>query len=381
MTHRVAFIKQPNYELNSLEKSIRSAIELSGFDLRTVSGRRVLLKPNMLGAYPPSKGVTTHPDFVLVTAKIFKEAGALVVVGDSANGVHTPERTLAVTEIGKAVERAGVEAISFEASGSENRDGLMISRAPLEADIIINLPKFKTHSLTVLTLAVKNLYGCINGMQKADLHRKYQSIKEFSQVIVKIAEAVHPDLNIIDGITAMEGNGPSGGKLKDLGCVIAGTNMHSVDAACSKLINVDPLEIDTLQVAKNMGLWNEQDTIEITGSTLKDISPEKFDLPSTYIKGQRGSWLFNFIMKRIWSNISAQPVIDKKRCMKCYLCAKACPVSAIMYKENEIPKIKKAECIQCFCCHEICPHKAIDIKSSFFIRVAKFLAERKESTH
>jgi len=377
MVQRVALTKQPDYDIDSLERSIRRSIDLCGFDLNSVQDKRVLLKPNMLGGYPPSRGITTNPDFIFATAKIFKEAGADVVVGDSTNGVHMPEKALQITGIMDAIERAGVQSISFEASGSENRNGLMISKAPLDADFVINLPKFKTHSLTVLTVAVKNLYGCVNGMQKADLHRRHSDIKDFSKTVVRIAESVRPNLNIVDAITAMEGNGPASGKLKDLGCIIAGRNMHSVDAACCRIIKLDPLKVDTLLAAKNLNHWNDEEGIEIVGDPVDEFLQDNFELPSTYLKGHRDRWFFNFIMKRIWQNVSAKPHIDESKCIKCYLCAKACPVKAIPYDDGDYPKVNKSECIQCFCCHEVCPHKAIEIKQSLLVRIDRFFAERR----
>jgi len=153
MSHRVAFIRQRTYEPLSLRASIVRAIGCAGFDLAGASGKRVLLKPNLLGAYPPEMGVTTHPAFVTAVGQIFQEAGARVAVGDSSNGVHGIEKTWEATGMRATCRAAGFEEVHFEACGSTPRGVFMIARAPIEADVVVNLPKFKTHGLTTLSLS------------------------------------------------------------------------------------------------------------------------------------------------------------------------------------------------------------------------------------
>ena len=370
MPHRVALVAQANYEPESLFDSISRSIELAGFDLSAVRNRQVLLKPNMLGAYPPHTGITTNPAFVEAAARVFKKAGAKVAVGDSPNGVHPVSQAWEISGIRQACARAEVPEVQFEASGSTKRQGLMIANAALEADILVSLPKFKTHSLTVLTLAVKNLFGCINGMQKSGHHRQHTDRSSFARLLVRIADILRPPLTIIDGIVAMEGNGPSAGKLINMGVIAAGTNVHALDAACARLLDLDPLEMDTLAAACQMGLWSEADPIDILGDSMERLRPQKFALPATYTRGMLDWGISRMVMNRIWSGISVQPAINPKRCKRCGLCVEACPVDAIAQADPDLaPRIETKKCVQCFCCHEVCPYKAIDLKASIPIRM------------
>lgn len=376
MSFRVAIISQPNYEPHSLKRAIHSAIVSAGFDLNSVRDRRVLLKPNMLGAYPPEMGITTNPAFVKAVAEIFIEARAHLSIGDSPDGVHPLENVWEVTGIREVCRMVGAKEARFEAAGSVKRDGVWVSGALLDADFVINLPKFKTHGLTILTLAAKNLFGCVNGMQKTAHHRKSRGPQEFAEAVVRVANAVRAALTIIDGIVAMDGNGPSAGNLIDLKLVIAGTDVYAVDAACSKLVGLEPIHLDTLAAAKRMGLWDDRAPLEIVGRGLEESKPGRFNLPVTYTRGMRDWWLTRLVLRRIWSGQSVQPLIDPVTCQKCRLCVEACPVAAIVQPDKEVaPKIAVTRCTQCFCCHEVCPHRAINLKISPQIRLARWLAD------
>lgn len=323
-------------------------------------------------------GITTHPEFVAAVGRIFKAAGASVAAGDSPNGVYHTDEVWERTGIRAICKREGFDENIFEASGSEKRDGLMIARSVLDADIVINLPKFKTHGLTILTLAAKNLYGCINGMQKTALHRECGDVNAFAEVVARVAGIVRPALTIIDGIVAMDGNGPSAGNLLDFGVIVAGTDVHAVDAACCRFIGLDPAELDTLAAAARLGLWDMGAQVDTTGDALDTLTPAQFTLPSTYTKGMRDWWISRFVIGRIWSSMRAKPVIDEKQCRRCLLCIDACPVAAIDQAEStSAPVIDDNACIECFCCHEICPHRAIKLKRSTALRLARWLSSRR----
>lgn len=376
MQERVAMVRQRSYEPDSLRRAIKRAIILTGFDLESVAGQSVLLKPNMLGAYPPSMGVTTHPQFVAAAGTVFKEAGAEVSVGDSPNGVNVPKRVWELTGIEAACREAGLTVAGFEAAGGREIDGRRISNAALDADLIVNLPKFKTHGLTILTLAVKNMFGCVNGMQKSGVHRAFPDNRSFSREMVKIAEVVRPALSIIDGITAMEGDGPSAGILRDLGLIVVGQDMHRVDEACCNAIGFDPGELETLDEARAFGYW-EPGGIELVGDEVKRID---FLLPTTYTTNRRDWWISGVAIRLIFGNLGAQPKIDRSRCKRCGMCVDACPVDAIEGRGEDLaPRIKKDLCIQCFCCHEICPHRAIDLRPSASLRIWRWLTNRRSA--
>lgn len=373
MPSRVALVAQKDYSSPSLDRALLRAIGLAGFDPSCVRGKRVLLKPNMLGAYPPAMGITTHPAFVAAAARLFRDAGATVLVGDSPNGIFPIDRVWEISGIREACRASGAQEIHFESSGNVVRDGVRLARAVAEADVIVNLPKFKTHGLTILTVAVKNLFGCINGMQKARVHRDCPRRAAFAEAVVKVATAASSALTVIDAIVAMEGNGPSSGDLVSLNLVAAGTDIHAVDAACCLLVRLAPGELDTLAAARRLGMWDGS-MPEIVGDPWDGLRPARFALPATYVRGMRDWWISRLVLDRIWSGVSAEPEIDPARCDRCLACVEGCPVAAIARPTSDAaPIIQKKRCIQCFCCHELCPHRAIDLKRSVGVRIAGWI--------
>ncbi len=382
MGNKVAVVAQPDYESPGLDSSLRRAIELAGFDLSAVRGARVLIKPNMLGAYPPSMGITSEPALVTAVSRIFSEAGGDVFVGDSPNWMHDIRRVWEVTGLREAVRAGGARELLLEPAGSVTRNGVLISRAVAESDFVINLPRFKTHGLTVMSLAVKNLFGCVCGMQKSIHHRDSGDRKGFAELLVRIAEAARPALTIVDGIVAMEGEGPSGGELVKMGVLLAGTDVHSLDAACCRLVGLPPLELDTLSVAQRMGLFDNEARIDFAGDPVDQLTCREFRLPSTYTRGSRDWWISRFVMDRIWNAARVKPFIDPELCKRCLLCVGGCPVSAIgEQKGGAAPVVDEKRCIQCFCCHELCPHKAIELRRGRAVRLVGWLIGRQTKGH
>jgi len=379
MEHVVSLVRQPNYDIVYLEDAIRRAVELAGFDLPSVLYRKVLLKPNMLGAYPVEKIVTTHPEFVAAAGRVFKKAGAKVWVGDSPNGVHGIDEVWKVTGIGAVCDREGFVRRPFEEGGSRPRRGYMISSVPQEADLIVNLPKFKTHSLTLMTLAAKNMFGCVSGIQKTKYHRDYPSPEAFSRQCVRIAEAIKPELSIVDGIVAMEGNGPSNGTPVNLGAIVAGHNMHAVDWICCRMVGLDPTQVYTVRAAIDLGAWTDTPDISTRGDREDDFDAAGFVLPVTFRTGAINWWLSRKVTSFIWGHMTAQPRISHRRCRMCGMCVGSCPVKAISWdREDEPPALDEERCIQCFCCHEVCPHGAVDIRRSLPLRIAQWLGRHRE---
>jgi uncharacterized protein (DUF362 family)/ferredoxin len=378
MQHAVSIVTQSSYESGSLTAAISQAIFAAGFDMGSVKGRSVLLKPNMLGAFLPEMGATTHPSFVRAVIEIFQSADAIVSVGDSPNGVHTPDEVWRTTGIRDVCVETGAKEVQFEKSGSVERGGFMIARAVLSADIIINLPKFKTHGLTALTLAVKNLFGCVNGMIKTRYHREFSDRSKFCKQIVAIANEVSPSLSIVDGITAMAGNGPSGGIVVQLGAIVAGTNMYAVDSACADIVGIQPMDVETIAAAVEMGQWSESNSLHIAGERPTRFAHIDFPMPSTFKTKKLDWWISRVILSGIWNGLSVKPKINPKKCIHCNMCYEACPVKAISRAEGQTPPlVNGSKCIECFCCHEVCPESAIDLKGSPLLRIARFFSDRR----
>lgn len=394
MGHSVSLLRCKSYDIDCLVDAFAKALDLIGFDSKGIRAKTVLLKPNMLGAYPPEMGVTTPPAFVEAAIIFFKDLGCTVWVGDSPNGIFPVDCVWERTGIHSVCKKHGVIEKIFEREGGVLRDGILIAKPVLEAELLVNLPKLKTHGLTVMTAATKNLFGCVPGLQKTSYHRIAKDRFAFAKILVNVAEIARPSINLVDAITAMEGTGPSGGKLLQMDTIITGTNHHSVDAVCADLIGITPLDVDTLYAAHELGAWNSSDHITILGETIEACRPKSFELPTTFTRGLRDWWISRFVVNRIWDILSIKPKINKKKCKRCGLCIKACPVDAIeaprhMHEfmagceqtpmedmKKPAPHVINKLCVMCYCCHEICPYQAIDLRESWGIRLGRLLGER-----
>ncbi|MFH1874550.1 MAG: DUF362 domain-containing protein [Pseudomonadota bacterium] len=378
MNNLVGLLKCSEYKLDLILEKFQKLLELIQFDTNGVRGKTVLLKPNMLGAYPPEMGITTNPIFVEAAIVLFKELGAKLWLGDSPNGIFPIEEVWEKTGMHALCKKYQVEEKPFERSGSINRQGIQIAKPVLDAEILVSLPKLKTHGLTILTVATKNLYGCVPGLVKTTYHKKFLDHFSFSRHLVKIAQLAKPSLHLVDAIVGMQGNGPSAGDLIKLNVILAGQDHHLIDEACCQLVGLNPEHLDTLIAARNFKLWKTSNSLKIVGDNLEDCKPKSFILPKTYTKGWRDLWISKFVIEQIMCKVSIKPKIIKDVCVHCGLCVKSCPVQAITQKdENSVPKISNKKCIECYCCHEICPSKAIDLNESFFIKLWRYFSEHR----
>jgi uncharacterized protein (DUF362 family)/Pyruvate/2-oxoacid:ferredoxin oxidoreductase delta subunit len=231
-----------------------------------------------------------------------------------------------------------------------------VSSAVLDADIVISLPKFKTHGLTVLTGAIKNSYGILPGAQKAMLHKTAGSPERFHEVIVDVFRLRVPDLFIVDAVVGMEGNGPASPDLRNIGLILASDNAVAVDAVIATMMGVEPGRLRFLQKAKEAGLGNyEPNTIEVIGE-LKQL-PD-FKLPPL---GGESLQRNEAIQSMIRNRTLLRPQADPEKCTACGTCIDHCPVSALSLIDN-IPQVDADTCIACFCCQEMCPEKAIALR-------------------
>ncbi len=338
----------------------RAAVEASGLE---VAGKSVLLKPNMLGGWKPEAGVTTHPSLVRAMRLALEERGARVQVGDNPG----------VAGYG-AIERCGKRSGLAEAAGdgwlnmardwervdlhSRFGDSTIVSRAVLEADLLVSLPKFKTHMGTVFTGAIKNSFGFIVGAEKARMHTLAPRPSDFGELLLDIYGLRPPDLVVIDAGTVMEGNGPSNGSLRQVGKLLAGTDGVAVDALAAHMMGVDPNRIPALRAADSRGLGPlELEALQVTGSF--EVIPH-FKLPMSLASSRLGGLLqypgFSFISR---PRLKADP----ERCNGCGTCSKHCPVNAI--EMGKRPIFNRSACIGCYCCYELCPEQALKPRSLF----------------
>jgi len=357
------------YDAAEVRRAVEAGLEPFGGIGRFVSaGDRVLLKPNLLSAKDPSRAITTHPVMVEVLAELVREAGGDPFMGDSPGGVKRGvQRVWDNTLMSAMAERAGLELVNLEASGSVEIDAggylLYIARPVLEADVIINLPKLKTHSLTLLTGAVKNMFGTVPGFRKAGMHKLFPKPAEFAAMLVELYSHVRPAVSIMDAVLSMEGNGPSSGEPRETGLIAVSDDGVAMDAVISRVIGFDPGGIDTTRLAAKRGL-GEGDirAIDVVGDSA-EVRFTDFDLPSNLGLRLIPGPLARMVAPLMWLRL----VIDEERCTGCGMCFRSCPVGTIE-KSGDRYRVVHEGCIQCMCCHELCPENAVDIELSWLAR-------------
>jgi uncharacterized protein (DUF362 family)/NAD-dependent dihydropyrimidine dehydrogenase PreA subunit len=365
----VSLVRCASYEAGEIRSALRRALEpLGGIEAFVRSGQHVLLKPNLLSAKDPARAITTHPHLVEAVAGEVRRVGAVPFVGDSPGGaVRGIKRVWANSGMEEMARRADLELVNFEASGSKGiqfgKYTFYISKSVLDADVIINLPKLKTHSLTLLTCAVKNMFGVIPGFRKGEQHKLYPKPAEFAHMLVHLYKLVTPSLNIVDAVLAMEGNGPSSGRPRMLGMLMAGEDAVAVDAAAARIIGFPEGFVDTTRIATEMGLGvGKIDQLSLIGEAAGERA-EGFELPSNrVIRLVPGP-----LAKLVAPLVSVKPVIVPETCVGCGFCAESCPVQTIR-KDGEVYKIMDKNCIKCLCCHELCPESSIEIRLSWLAR-------------
>jgi uncharacterized protein (DUF362 family)/NAD-dependent dihydropyrimidine dehydrogenase PreA subunit len=366
----VVVTKCSEYEADTVYDSVRRAIELAGgIDSFVKPGQRVLLKPNMLSAKGPERAITTHPSVIEALAKIGIDCVAYPEIGDSPGGVLRGVTWVwENTGIAAMAKRIGVDLVNFEASGSSvitsGDYNFHIAKPILEADVIINIAKLKTHTLTLLTCAIKNMFGSIPGFRKAELHKEFLKPREFARMLVELYKNVRPALSIVDAVVAMEGDGPSSGDPKKLGLIMVGEDAVAIDAVAAQIIGFSPGSIDTTRLADELGVGvGNLERIQLSGDGC-DIRPDSFALPSNKKLRLIPRPLARMISPFVWLKL----IIDPSICTGCGLCKRSCPVNAISYHEGKC-RINNDKCVTCMCCHELCPEDAIEIKMSRLARM------------
>lgn len=357
----VSIIRCADYEKEKVFQAVHEVLEvLGGMSSYVKSGQTVLLKPNMLSAKAPEQAVTTHPTVLEAVVNEVQRVGGKVWIGDSPSGVlKGVERCWENTGFLNVAEKTGSRLIKFEAAGTlvRERNGRKyhIAKAVLEADVIINLPKFKTHGFTLYTGAIKNLYGTLPGFQKALYHKALPHPDKFSQILVDLYDIIRPVLHLMDGITGMEGNGPSTGNRRNVGLLLASEDGIALDAVSSAIMGFKTGEVDAIRLAAGESLGETKlDHIHIPQGDLKNYIIRDFNLPSNRLMKFVPAFLVRWAGNFLW----VRPKADFLKCTGCALCAKGCPVQAIDMIENH-PVMDYSKCINCLCCNESCPENAI----------------------
>lgn len=377
-------------------EAVEKAIDLlGGIETFVKPGDSVLIKPNLLSAKPPEAAVTTHPNIVEAVVTLWQKAGALPIVGDSpplaGEKKSSYQRLLKITGMSDMASHTGVPLVRFEEEDTvtvEQPEGRFykkfeIAGAVHKTDALISIPKLKTHGLTYLTGAVKNIFGCIPGKRKALFHAQAGEDRQvFAQMLVDLLRAVRPRLSIIDAVEAMDGDGPVDGRVRKVGLIMAGADPVALDAVAAEILGADAMSIHTTRLAAAQGLGvGDLSEIEILGERLEDVITGGFREPRS-----RDLWTsipgpIRYLLK---NQLIAFPRITPN-CKNCGACVKECPMTAIKAGTNR-PTIDLANCIRCYCCREVCEYGAIDLRigrinSSFrLIREARRAFLRRHKT-
>ena len=365
---QVAIKRCKDYNTENMQRAVEEAVGLLGGIEKFVKlGQKVLIKPNLLSPRPPEHGVCTHPEVIRAVIRLVKKVTQDISVGDSHGGfeVISMDNVYEVSGMKAVCAEEGVKLVKFDTA--VNIDGIPFAKAVKDADVIINVPKMKTHGLLILTGAVKNMFGAVIGKHKAEAHFKHIARQDFASYIIKIFMHVKPVLSIMDGIVAMEGDGPAAGSLRNVELILASDDAVAMDVVFSELAGVTPESLLTTYYAGKMGLGTSSlSGIKISGEALRDVRLKDFKLPKASFIYDAPRW----VIKIFGRSVRTYPFIKVDACVKCRICEKNCPAEAINIDKNEIDYSK---CIFCFCCHELCPHNAIGVRKSLAGKIAGFI--------
>lgn len=420
---KVIVLSCDSYEEERIYTLLKRGLkELGGVGALINKKEKILLKPNLLKKAEVEKAVITHPVVVGAFARILREEGYENIVLADSCGHGTTKQVIQGTGMDTYLEKYQIPAIDYtKGVHVENPDGVqakefILPKELLEADCVISLSKMKTHALERITGAVKNSYGFIYGKNKAIGHTKYPSADSFARMLIDLNQYVKPRLYIMDGITAMEGNGPGSGDPTAMNVILMSTDPVALDSVFARLVYLKPEMVPTNYHGEKMGLGNckeanievvvvkensqisverdvgneEQKNNKITvakkqcenadisaDGNQSDINISCNIIPMEVLIEQYGNPHFNVDRTKVRSNIwtklakalnifQKKPYIEPDKCVRCGICVNSCPVpgKAVDFRngKNHPPVYDYKKCIRCFCCQEMCPKKAIKVK-------------------
>lgn len=380
----VAIVKCEDYLPKTVLSAVKKAVDLVGIDLKkeVLLSKNVLIKPNLCNDSRPEEGITTHPEVIKAILELLKEFEMDVLIGDNSVGRDDPKhldvvyKTCGIDDIirefGCKKNYLNNDIKTYTCMIDDEERYFYLSKKILETSFIINVPKFKTHSLMTFTGAIKNLYGMIPGNTKRRLHVELPDKRQFAQLLVNLYDVVRPKLNIIDAVIGIEGDGPSrSGQKRKIGYIIASENAVALDIVASMMMGVDYMQVPTNAYATQYyGIKNVHDFIQILGEPINECVQADFLLPNT-------ASFSDHLTEKIFSLSTPKLYIDNDKCMKCMMCLKNCPKGAIHLAPDKKLAIKTSECISCMICMEICPCAAVMSKLPNIYKQLRALRDKK----
>jgi len=375
----VSVVRLGSYEPQSVDAALERLLEpLGGPSVFATPAGEVLLKPNFLLPRAPSRAVCTHPEIIRAVGRSAAAAtGRRILVSDSPG---YGSATACARRLGLGGEEPLLvldadDRMEVAPPGAPFRK-LALSRRMVEAGCLVNLPKLKTHGQLLLTAAVKNTFGAVVGMEKAQWHcRAGRDVRAFARLLVHVHELLAPRISILDAVIGMEGNGPGAGTPRPFGALLASTSAHALDAVICRALGIDPVRLPTFAAARELGIACDPGRIETVGDDIAKLRPHPpwrmarpLPLPRVGPLGPAQP-----LFERL---LSLRPVIDGGACTACGVCREACAAKAISLPAaggapapGRLPHIDRERCIACFCCQELCPAGAIRVSAGLLARI------------
>lgn len=371
----VAIARCEKYDAAEIEAALERQFDALGIRPEFFAGKRVVVKPNIIMGMSPDRMATTHPAVMEAALRVIgKCAPASVTVAESPGGPYQPALLRAAynaTGIADAAERAGA-SLNFDTSvrtvgapNAKTSKTFEFIKPAAEAEVIVNICKLKTHAFTQMSAAVKNQFGFIAGTDKIAMHVRFPDPVMFADYLVDLAATVAGiclTLHIVDGIIGMEGNGPTGGSPKPIGCIISGRNAFAVDVACEYLLGLEG-EVLTTSLARSRGLCPK----DVSALNILADEPISAFRPAEVIHADTKQ---GTILTKLPRFLQPRPVIVKSLCVGCGKCAESCPAHTIAIV-NKKARIAHNKCIHCFCCQEMCRFRAVKIRKNLLLRLAR----------
>ncbi len=376
MGSTVAVVRCDAYEQADVQRAVERGIALLGGAQAFVKpGETILLKPNLLAARGPERMVTTHPSVFRAVAKVLQSADAQLTYGDSP-GFGKPQTTAYKAGLSDIARELSIPLADFSHSetvffpeGRQNKQ-FTIAKGVMSADGIVSLPKMKSHGLTRITGAIKNQFGCIPGPLKAEFHARLPMADLFSQMLVDLNRLLQPRLFVMDGIVAMEGNGPQNGTPRSMNVLLFSADPVAIDTTFCRMIQLNPKLVLPIQYGVEFGLGTSQN-IHWIGDPVdafvnKEFVVNRHPLETTDRPGRPSRMARRFVVPK--------PFIRATLCTKCGTCVNVCPVTpkAVTFRGSgriHPPVHDYQRCIRCYCCQELCPEGAIEVKTPLLGRI------------
>lgn len=377
----VSLTRCADYEEKEVTAALLRVLEPLGGLSWVTPGMKIIIKANLVAYKKPDAAATTHPALLCALVRELVARGASVVIGDSPGGIYNSiyvNRIYSGTGMHDTEKAGAVLNQDFTEAECDLPDAVIAKHirytAYLDhADAIINFCKLKTHGMMGMSAAAKNMFGVIPGSVKPEYHYLYPNPMDFARMIVDLDSAFPARLCLVDAVIGMEGNGPTAGTPRPIGCLLASCDPHRLDMVCAKIIGLSPEQIPTLMAARERGLIPASPD-EVTTSE----PPEPYCIPdyknipnAAHLSDQDGNKaLWGGVMDSLMHTfIAPRPALTREECIGCRECEKVCPAKAIIM-QNGKPVIDRKSCIRCFCCQEFCPKGAMKVRRPV---IARFL--------